>query len=138
MNSSEALSPALKPPPPIFEAALEAVELELALAKRDTKIDLCEEIIRETVESVGGILMFQMKLGEGTDTRWLGAVAFNDGERTEYAVINVPSNGSAISVTPAAQSDLPIASIAAAYAGLALCWPGLNGAGTRKTVESAS
>src|SRR5690606_23717833 len=61
MNSIEALSPALKPPPPVFEAALEAIELELALGKRDMNVDLCEQIIRETVESVGGILLFQMK-----------------------------------------------------------------------------
>src|SRR5690606_20370713 len=76
MTASDALSPALKPPPPPFEAALEAVELELALGKRDTKQDLCEQIIRETVESVGGILLFQIRIGEGRDQRWVGAVAF--------------------------------------------------------------
>lgn len=133
MTASDALSPALKPPPPPFEAALEAVELELALGKRDTKQDLCEQIIRETVESVGGILLFQIRIGEGRDQRWVGAVAFAEEDRQEYAVISIPCDGSPIEVTPVTQSSLPLASLAVAYANLAQCWAKSRTQGTLET-----
>lgn len=122
MIVSETLSPELKPPPPLFASALEAVELELALGKRDTRDDLCEQIIRETVESVGGVLIFQVKLGAGHDQRWVGAVAFTQEDAPEFAVISIPGNGGAIEVTPASRSELPLASLAIAYADLAQSW----------------
>lgn len=120
--SAERQPPLLSPPAPLFEAALEAVELELALGQNGHDDASLEAAIREKVESVGGVLLFQMKLGEAEQARRVAAVAFATAGGREIAVIDLPCDGGGITVCPAAQSDLPIASIAAAYAGLADCW----------------
>ena len=122
MNISEAMTHALPPPPPPFEAALEAVELELALGQQENDERQSATFIGETVASVGGVLLFQMKVGDADEAHWLAAVAFEAGGKREIAVIDLPCKGGAATVNPASQSDLPVASIAAAYAGLAECW----------------
>lgn len=121
-SSAGAMPPALKPPAPLFTAALEAVELELTLGSRESDSQHFEAVIREIVESVGGVLLFQMKLGEEDAARWVAAVAFDGAEEREIAVIDLPCAGGRATVSPAAQSELPIAAIASAYAGLAECW----------------
>lgn len=112
----------LKPPAPLFAAALEAVELELTLGLKEAEEDELEAVIRDTVESVGGVLLFQMKLGEAGTGRQVAAVAFGEAGQREIAVIDLPCAGGRATVSPAAGSDLPIAAIASAYAGLAECW----------------
>ena len=55
--------PPLKPPaPPTLATSLEAVELELSLGQRDMNDDAFETVVRETVESFGAVLLFNMKL----------------------------------------------------------------------------
>lgn len=120
--SAQPSPPALKPPAPPFSAALEAVELELTLGSRENGAEQLEAVIRETVESIGGVLLFQMKLGEDEAGRWMAAVAFDEAGGREIAVIDVPCAGGRATVSPAAESELPIAAIASAYAGLAECW----------------
>ena len=120
--AEEISPPALQPPAPPFTAALEAVELELTLGMKEIGDEELEAAIRETVESVGGVLLFQLKLGEAEAAHWLAAVAFGEDEAREIAVIDLPCAGGRATVSPAAQSELPIASIASAYAGLADCW----------------
>ena len=120
--SAQTPPPALKPPAPPFTAALEAVELELTLGMKESADEQLEAVIRETVESVGGVLLFQMKLGEAEAGRVVAAVAFGEAETREIVVIDLPCAGGRATVSPAAESDLPIAAIASAYAGLAECW----------------
>lgn len=86
--------------------------------------DQFELAIRETAEAVGGTLLFKMKLEEGDSCRWTAAVAIENDDGLEIVIIDLPcgaESGNA-SVSPAAQSDLPIAHIATAYANLAECW----------------
>ena len=86
--------------------------------------DRFETTIRETVEAVGGVLLFQMKLEEAERSHWPAAVAIEGDDSVEVMIIEVPcdTDGGDVDVRPAAQSDLPIAGIATAYAGLAECW----------------
>ena len=114
--------PALKPPAPPFTAALEAVELELTLGSQENGAERLEAVIRQTVEAVGGVLLFQMKLGGDGAGRWIAAAAFDEAGAREIAVIDLPAAGGRATVSPAAESELPIAAIASAYAGLAECW----------------
>ncbi|MEO3386079.1 hypothetical protein [Mesorhizobium sp. CAU 1741] len=86
--------------------------------------DEFETAIRETVNAVGGTLLFKMKLEDGDSCRWTAAVAIEDGGKLEVVIIDLPCGADSgnVSVSPAAQSDLPIAHIATAYASLAECW----------------
>jgi hypothetical protein len=86
--------------------------------------DRFETTIRETVEAVGGVLLFQIKLDEAERSHWTAAVAIEGDDSVEVVIIDVPcdADGGDVDVRPAAQSDLPIAGIATAYAGLAGCW----------------
>lgn len=119
----ETTPPPLQPPPPLSAtASLEAVELELSLGQKEIGDEQYETTIRETVEAVGGVLLFQMKIEEDEAGRWVAAVAFEGAEAREIAIIDLPCNGEGASVSPVSQSDLPIATIASAYAGLAECW----------------
>ncbi len=114
--------PALKPPAPLFATALEAVELELTLGSKENDAEQLESVVRETVESLGGVLLFHMKLRENDGDHLMAAVAFETAEDREIVVIDLPCSGGRATVSPASQSELPIASIASAYAGLAECW----------------
>lgn len=114
--------PALKPPAPLFTTALEAVELELTLGSKENDAEQLEDVVRETVESLGGVLLFQMKLRENDGDHLMAAVAFETVQDREIVVIDLPCSGGRATVIPASQSKLPIASIASAYAGLAESW----------------
>ena len=83
-----------------------------------------ETAIRETVDAVGGVLLFQIKLHEDEADHWTAAVAVGEPGALEIVIIDLPcgAEGGDVSVSPAASSTLPIASIASAYAGLAECW----------------
>lgn len=106
----------------VAPVSLEAVELELALSQRHISEQQFEMTIRETVEAVGGALLFQMKLDEEETSRWVAAVAIGAEGTREIAIIELPCDGGSVTVSAAAQSELPIAAIAPAYAGLAECW----------------
>lgn len=84
--------------------------------------DRFETAIRETVDAIGGVLLFQQRLGEGASARWAAAVAMGEPGALEIVIIELPDDGDAVRVSPASESTLPIASIASAYAGLAECW----------------
>lgn len=87
--------------------------------------DRFETAIRETVDAIGGVLLFQMRVGNGETGRWTAAVAMGEPGALEIVIIDLPCDGDSgdVNVSPAAESDLPIAAIASAYAGLAECWP---------------
>lgn len=119
----EETPPPLKPPaPPTLATSLEAVELELSLEQRNLSDEEFEAALRETVKSFGAVLLFNMKLQDEEGGRWAAAIALDDGEAREIAILELPCNGGSASVRPASESEQPIAAIASAYAGLAECW----------------
>ncbi len=131
ISAVEATPPPLQPPPPLSSfPSLEAVEIELELGLKKIEGEEYEAAIRETVEEVGGVLLFQMKADKDGAEHWMAAVAFETADGREIAIIDLPSSGQGVSVTPVSQSELPIATIAQAYAGLAENWtPPTNEAG---------
>ena len=83
-----------------------------------------ETAIRETVEAVGGVLLFQMKLQDAEIERWAAAVAVGKPGAIEIVILDLPcgQEGGNVRVCPVSDCTLPIASIASAYAGLAETW----------------
>jgi hypothetical protein len=119
----ETTPPPLKPPAPEPQiASLEAVELELALGHKELGDDRFETVVRETIGTLGGVLLFLMDMSSDSESRWVAAVAFGDGATDDIAIIDLPKDGSRPRVVPATDCDLPIARIAGAYAGLAHSW----------------
>lgn len=112
----------LLPPPPQAAARIGSGELAQALGPIAAGERPAETAIRETVEAAGGALLFQMRLDGDEAARWVAAAAFGEDGAREIAIIDLPCGGGSVSVTPAADSTLPIAAIAPAYAGLAECW----------------
>lgn len=90
----------------------------------DASDEQFETAIRETVTAVGGSLLFQMKLQEGETCRWAAAIAIEEEGKLEIVIVDLPCGADSgnVSVSPAAESELPIAALATAYASLAECW----------------
>lgn len=97
--------------------SLEAVELELALHNQNLVSLGFEESIRTALESIGGELLFQMRL-ENEDCQRVAAVQLGRGEEREFALVIMPPNGGLMRVEPVAQSNNPLARITESYAGL--------------------
>lgn len=105
-------------PDPDAGQSLETVELELALQFQDFVEHGFEGSVKRAVDSVGGRLLFQMRLDGAQDCDRVAAVAMRTGEAEKFALIVLPSDGGSPRVEPAETSRNPLAGIAAAYAGL--------------------
>ena len=108
---------------PTPESVPENAQAETVSETREAADAQFETAIAETVNTVGGVVLFQMTLDEGEASHRVAAISIGAGEEREIVILDLPAEGGSVSVQPAAQSELPIASIAAAYAGLAECWP---------------
>lgn len=102
-------------------SSLEAVELELALNLRDVPDEAFDAAVQEALEAAGAVLLFQMRMAQDENTRWVAAVATGDGDETRISIVTLRNDGETL-VEPVEQSNSPIAAIAPAYAGLAIRW----------------
>lgn len=98
--------------------SLELVELELALNHQDF-VDLgFEGTVRRAVESIGGRLLFHMRMDGLSGCDWVAAVLLGQAEERKYALVVQPESGGTLRVEDAAESRIPVARIAAPYASL--------------------
>lgn len=118
---AEAMAPAQKLLPPPSPAS-ETVRFATMLCDREVSAEQFEATVRELAESLGGALLFHLGIGKESERQCVAAVALGETAKREIAIVDLPATGSGASVTPATQSDLPVAAIAQAYAGLADCW----------------
>lgn len=81
-----------------------------------------EETVRELAESLGGAMLFHVGLCNDDGGQGVAAVALGQSEQCEIVIVDLPDVGGGARVKPASESDLPVAAIARAYAGLAECW----------------
>lgn len=123
MPTHDAAASAMQNLPIPSAASLEAVELELALAQREMDGESFEQVVREAVEAVGGVLLFKLRLGDAEAGRWVAAAALGEAAEREIVIVELAGEGAPVAVSLASESALPIAAIAPAYAGLAACWP---------------
>lgn len=95
---------------------LELVELELALNHQDF-VDLgFEGTVRQAAGSIGGSLLFHMRMNGIADCDWVAAVALASGEERKFALVVQPADGGPLRVENAEESQIPVARIAAPYA----------------------
>lgn len=78
-----------------------------------------EAIVAEALDGVGGTLLFSMLVESGPDSQYVAAGSIGEGEARDFLILSMPAAGGELRVEPAANSDNPIAGIAASYAGLA-------------------
>jgi hypothetical protein len=107
----------LPPPAP----ASQTLQFATMLGDRDVSVDRFEATVREVAESLGGALLFHLGIGNAGERQCVAAVVLGNQAPREIAIVDLPAKGSA-SVKTASESDLPVAAIAQAYAGLADCW----------------
>src|SRR5690606_21358484 len=97
--------------------SLVAIELELALQLQEFVEHGFEGSVKRAVESVGGRLLFQMRLDGADDCERVAAVSMPSGKEEHFALIVLPADGGSPRVEAAETSRHPIAGITAAYAG---------------------
>lgn len=108
-----------RPQPAVSDSGpLEIVELELALKHQDF-IDLgFEGTVRRALAAAGGTLLFHMRMDGMAGCDWVAAVSVAQGEERRYALVVQPVGGGPLYVEDADTSDIPVARITPAYAGL--------------------
>ena len=110
------------PSSPIFPEAqllLPAPQTRLLAAPRhDVSDQDFEEVVRGALESVGGSLLFKMRLAEGGQGQHVAAAAVGSGDARQFLLLTLAEAGGQLKVEPAARSGNPLATIAASYAGL--------------------
>jgi hypothetical protein len=78
-----------------------------------------EDVVRGTLDAVGGTLLFKLRVDEDEHPHHAAAAFVGDSENRQFLVLTMPTAGGQLRVETAADSASPIARIAAAYAGLA-------------------
>lgn len=78
-----------------------------------------EQVVRDALEGVGGILLFKMRLEQKNGADHVAAAAIGDGAERRFLLLTLPAGATQLKVETAAKSSNPLAAIAASYAGLA-------------------
>jgi len=77
-----------------------------------------EEVVRGALESVGGTLLFKVRVGDEPQPLYAAAAAVGLGEGRQFLLLTLPVRGGQLKVETASQSANPLARIAESYAGL--------------------
>ncbi len=101
---------------------LQTIELQIALGFREFSADTFEEQLSETVQEMGGVVLFLMRIEEDDEERAVAAVSLPSDEGREVAIVTAEGGYETLSVEPAERSKLPVAALATSYAGLAESW----------------
>jgi hypothetical protein len=77
-----------------------------------------EEMILQALDTVGGKLLFQMRLDNGDDCQHVAAITLGEGDRRQVALVILNAEG-AMRLEPVETSDNPVAGLARSYVSLA-------------------
>lgn len=77
-----------------------------------------EEVVRGALESVGGTLLFKVKVGADDKAHHAAAAVVGIGKSRQFLLLTLPTRGGRLKVEPTSHSDSPLARIAESYAGL--------------------
>jgi len=77
-----------------------------------------EEVVRGALESVGGTLLFKVRVEDEAQPLYAAAAAVGLGEGRQFLLLTLPVRGGQLKVETASQSANPLAAIAESYAGL--------------------
>jgi len=77
-----------------------------------------EDVVRGALESVGGTLLFKVRLEDDMQALHAAAAAVGFGDGRQFLLLTLPVRGGQLKVETASQSGNPLARIAESYAGL--------------------
>lgn len=80
--------------------------------------DNFEDMILKALDTVGGKLLFQMRLDNGDDCQHVAAITLGEDDRRQVALVILNAEG-AMRLEPAETSDNPVAGLARSYVSLA-------------------
>lgn len=75
-------------------------------------------MVDDALETVGGILLFKMRVDEDGEEKHVAAASIGDGARRQYLLLSLPVAGGKLKVESAARSNSPVAKLAEAYVGV--------------------
>ncbi|MEC9247131.1 hypothetical protein T8J41_19130 [Nitratireductor rhodophyticola] len=99
-------------------SSLELVELELALKHQDFVELGFEGAVRQALDQINGRLLFHMRLDGMNDCDWVAAVVLEEHDEHAYALVVQRTGSGSLEVEDINTSELPVARIVNAYAGL--------------------
>ena len=99
-------------------SSLELVELELALKHQDF-VDLgFEGAVQKALDQTNGRMLFHMRLDGMNDCDWVAAVVREEHGDPAYALVVQRTGSGSLEIEDIETSELPVARIVTAYAGL--------------------
>ncbi|MEJ6781294.1 hypothetical protein [Aminobacter sp. Piv2-1] len=107
---------------PVETAALEqeaasAADAPPAIAEGISETEFAQ-MVDDALETVGGILLFKMRVDEDGKEKHVAAASIGDGARRQYLLLSLPVAGGKLKVESAARSNSPVAKLAEAYVGV--------------------
>lgn len=88
-----------------------------ALAEQVSDDDF-EEVVRGALESVGGDLLFKVKVFDAGASTHAAAAVVGLGDSRQFLLLTLPASGGRLKVETTSRSESPLARIAESYAGL--------------------
>lgn len=76
------------------------------------------QMVDDALETVGGILLFKMRVDEDGEEKHVAAASIGDGARRQYLLLSLPVAGGKLKVESAARSNSHVAKLAEAYVGV--------------------
>jgi hypothetical protein len=80
--------------------------------------DEFDDMVRRTLQTVGGTLLFKVRVAESDGEVHVAAAAVGTGRARQFMLLSLSVHGGRLSVEAASRSASPLARIAASYAGL--------------------
>ncbi|MEO5322094.1 hypothetical protein PV773_02105 [Mesorhizobium sp. CC13] len=107
---------------PVETAVLEqeaaaGTEAPTAIAEGISETEFAQ-MVDDALETVGGILLFKMRVDEDGEEKHVAATSIGDGARRQYLLLSLPVAGGKLKVESAARSNSPVAKLAEAYVGV--------------------
>lgn len=102
---------------PAVEARPVAIEAPAIIAESISDEDFAQ-MVDDSLEAVGGILLFKMRIDEDGEDRHVAAASIGDGGRRQFLLLSLPVTGGKLRVESASRSTSPLAKLAEAYVGV--------------------
>lgn len=77
-----------------------------------------EKMVLGAIESVGGSLLFKVKVVDAGETMHAAAASVGVGDSRQFLLLTLPASGGRLKVETVSRSQSPLARIAESYAGL--------------------
>lgn len=93
------------------------IEAPAMIAESVSDADFAQ-MVDDSLEAVGGILLFKMRIDEDGEDKHVAAASIGDGGRRQFLLLSLPVTGGKLKVESASRSTSPLAKLAEAYVGV--------------------